>query len=128
MKKLVAMGLVALTVLMVTTSAYALPDDTILIGNKAFSIFHLTDSNYDDAINEAVKNAGADDLYYQLSGNLLSLVTNKEISESKKATFENVLFIDQEGKKWIYKTLDDTNPTEDGEVPTSDNLEIIDVY
>lgn len=128
MKKLVAMGLVALTVLMVTTSAYALPDDTILIGNKAFSIFHLTDSNYDDAINEAVKDADAENLYYKLKGELISLITNEEISESEKATFENVLFIDQEGKKWIYKTLDDTNPTDDGEVPTSDNLEIIDVY
>lgn len=127
MKKLVAIVL-ALMVLMVTTSVYAFPADTILIGNKAFSIFHLSDTNYESVINEAIMSVSVEDLYYKLGDDFISVDGDQKMTDAKKSTITNVEFVDSNGKKWTYKTLDDTDPTDEGTVTPDEKLKIIDIY
>lgn len=106
-----------------TLSAFALPEEVVVFGNKAFSVFLLGDEKYENDINQAISDADTD-LYYRLYGDeYISLFDESTMTSSKKEELGQIKFIDEDGKVWSYDSIDDADP-EQKEV----DFEIVDIH
>lgn len=90
--------------LMCNISFAAIPNDTIVVGDKAYNLEYLTNSP--EAIDDFLKkldNADDDDVVYKLSDTLINVSDGKGIS---KEYIPSVVYYDESGNTTIYEKYD----------------------
>lgn len=112
-KKLLNLFLIICITIGISSSAYALPKDIIIIGDQAFEIGALFLPEYFDAINDALTDANGV-LFYNLESTgdeFKSLFGDKPITEEDKTALNNVKLTKATGEVAFYETFDDDEPT-----------------
>jgi hypothetical protein len=107
MKKMKLFATTALSMLMLTSSMVfaQVPDDSIVIGQKAYSIELLFSSQYVDEINQAVDQAVSNGygLYCKLGGDSCrDIFTNGAVSDSEIANWPQITYKDASGNETVY--------------------------
>ena len=99
-KKIVALAL--FMVMTISTAAFAaIPNQTIILGNKAFDVSLLNDANYKNAIQDALIETGT--FYYRDNSGKIIAATGETIEASE---LEEIEYIDEDGNKTIYEAGD----------------------
>ena len=94
--------------MLLSSTAAALPANTVVIGNKAYSIDALFNGKA-EGIQEAL-NAAQGKLYFNLPGQttgFVGLFNKQDMTDAQKNELSNILFTDATGKKSIYKNFND---------------------
>jgi len=113
-KKIVSLGLASAMVLGSTVSVLALPGNTVVIGDKAFSMDYFFQPTLTAEITDAIADGG--DIYFDIDDgtNFIDAwsTTGATISAEKKAALKNIEYTDFTGNKNVYANFDDTTPIE----------------
>lgn len=98
--------MILIFVLVFSSLSFAtIPEDTIIIGSKAFALDCIFDSSFNDDINEALFEAGGTDLYYRLTGQnqFYDLMNGEPIDNSKTEKWPEITLIKADRSQVIYE-------------------------
>jgi hypothetical protein len=111
-KKIISMSLAA-SMLLSSAAGFAIPQDTVIIGQKVFLLDDLENDSLKDEINEAIMSA--EDIYYSISG-----ITNEQfvdiedglvISDSKKKNLGELNLVKEKDLEIRFDNVDDEKGT-----------------
>ncbi|MFA4884493.1 MAG: hypothetical protein WC601_01730 [Desulfotomaculaceae bacterium] len=108
MLKKQTMALVITTVMVLvlaTVAGAAIPNNSVIIGNKAFSIDYLMEPSHIDEISQALDEAGDAPTYYQLNGvveNLTDVFTGQPITVQQEEALPAITYKDGSGNVTQY--------------------------
>jgi len=108
-------------VLLLATGAYAaVPNDTVIIGDKAFAIEYLTNPSHAAEIQQALDNADPGGIWYSIEGvtqGWTSIFTGNVATASDIAAFPQIEYKNAQGEVTVYESgnggvIDDTGDLE----------------
>lgn len=106
-KKLLTFGL-AIAILMVSSiPVFALPGNTVVIGNKAFSLDYFFDTPLNGEITKAITDGG--DIYLDVTNtgnNFKDAFNGNAITDQQKAGINNIEYLNYDGSRDTYATFD----------------------
>lgn len=112
-KKIVSLSLAA-TMLATSTGAFAMPNDTIVIGDKAFEVFDLAKDGLQEEINGALNdynNSEDANIIYSLDGfkdgEFVNLSDDASVSKEKLTKLKNVKLYDENGNTIEFANFED---------------------
>jgi len=98
--------LVVVSVLLFATGAYAaVPNDAVIIGDKAFAIGYLTDPNNASEIQQALDNADPGNIWYSIEGvttGWTGVFFGNVATEADIAAFPQIEYKDPQGAITVY--------------------------
>lgn len=104
-------------VFLLSTVAYALPSDTIVIGNKAFTIDTLFNPQFSQAIQDALDDSDGESLFFNMDGYTEGFVNlfdiDQPMTEEQKADLKNIVLTKEDGTTETYANFDDEEPVEE---------------
>lgn len=112
-KKVLLLGLAMIVLLTMSVPVFALPGNTVVVGNKAYSMDFFFDEALDGEIAAAIT-AGSD-IYLdatQSGDNFINAFTGEAITDAQKAGINNIEYKNYDGSKDIYARFDDKTPTD----------------
>ena len=99
--------LVLAMIFLLSSTVMAMPANTVVIGDKAFSIGAIIKGV--DGIQSAL-DASNGKLYYSIDGQtkgFLGLFDGKEMTQAQKDELKNIQYVDENGKTTVYPTFDE---------------------
>ena len=113
-RKVLSLSLAAIS-LSVSSTALAMPDDTIIIGDKAYELLALDSDNIElqDEITDAVSNTNI--IYYNMSGTtngFIDIFDGSQMSESVQSTLNNIVLTKANGSQEVFTNFDDDEGVE----------------
>lgn len=108
MKKCIAKVLVLAFVLVMafaTVASAAVPNDCVIIGNQAYAIAYLTDPSHAVEIQQALDNAGPDNMWFSIDGmtaGWTSIFTGSVATSTQLAAFPEINYKDAQGIQATY--------------------------
>lgn len=114
-KKILSLSLAA-TMLAGSTTAFAMPADTVVLGDKAFDIMALAQTDNAELqaeIDAAVLATDADSMFYKLGedGKFLSLADDTEMTVAQQTALKNVVRTKADGTKETFANFEDETGT-----------------
>lgn len=112
-KKLLLLGLAMTMLLTMSVPVFALPGNTVVVGNKAFSMDYFFDEELDDEIVDAI--TSGDDIYLdatQSGDNFIDAFTGEAITDAQKAGINDIEYKNYDGTKDVYAKFDDKTPVD----------------
>ena len=81
-----------------------IPDNTIIIGSKAFTIDCLFDPSFSDDINNALAESGGSNLYFRMAGedNFSDLMTGEPIDQSETQNWPEITLVNENREEVVY--------------------------
>lgn len=130
MKKKLMIGIVTTMIMLSSSLAFAIPNNTLVLGDKAFEIQTLFDNKYETELNDALSNANGV-YYYNMEGStngFVDLFKNTTMTDAIKATLTNIELRKADGSLWKYSTFDTTAPTEVEGGSSTEDFKVEDIY
>lgn len=98
---------------MSTSFAWALPANTVIIGNNAYSLDFFFEDVLPAEINEAIMSGG--DMYYDAGVGFVDAFSGNDMPELTKGSMHNIVYMNADGTKVIYNTFyDEESSTGEG--------------
>lgn len=113
-KKLLLLGLAMTVLLTMSVPVFALPGNTVVVGNKAFSMDFFFDGELDEEIASAITAGG--DIYLDATksgDNFINAFSGEAITDAQKAGINNIEYKNYDGSKDIYAKFDDKKPVDE---------------
>lgn len=110
-KKLLLLGLAMTMLLTMSVPVFALPGNTVVVGDKAYSMDFFFDKELDGEIVDAINDGG--DIYLDVtqSGNsFIDAFSGEAITSDQKASLNNIEYKNHDGTKAKYAKFDDKTP------------------
>ncbi len=110
-KKLLLLGLAMTMVLTMSVPVFALPGNTVVVGNKAYSMDYFFDKELDGEIVDAINDGG--DIYLdvtQSGDNFIDAFSGAKITDEQKSGINNIEYKNYDGSKDTYSKFDDKSP------------------
>lgn len=108
-RKILSLSLAAIS-LSVSSTALAMPHNTIIIGDKAYELLALDSDNIElqDEITDAVSNTNI--IYYNMSGTtngFIDIFDGSQMPESVQSTLNNIVLTKADGSQEVFTNFDD---------------------
>lgn len=108
MKKLSTLVLATMLVFSNAPCAVALPTDTVLIGNQAFSLDLFFQPDLPEAVIFALGDGG--DIYYDLGTGFTDAWSGDPMPETVQSGLEDITYMNSDGSTSVYANFTDTQP------------------
>lgn len=112
-RRIVSLSLAA-SMIVSTASTFAMPSDTIVIGNQAFSVYELGEQELQNEIDDAIANYNNDDdasIIYSIdglkNGELLDLANDEIVNDDKLDSMGKVNLYDKAGNQIEFESVKD---------------------
>ena len=106
MKRLIVLTTALVSLLLMTPCAYgAIPDNSVIIWSKAYSIDYLMEETHIGEINQVIADAGMHPIYFQLSGvaeTFTDVFTMIPATQTELAGLPEIEYTDAQGNKTTY--------------------------
>ncbi len=113
-KKLLLLGLALTMLLTMSVPVFALPGNTVVVGEKAFSMDYFFDEALDDEIVDAVNEGG--DIYFdvtQSGDNFIDAFSGDAVTDEQKGGLSDIEYLNYDGTRVVYENFDDKTPVQE---------------
>lgn len=114
-KKIVSFGLAAAMMFGTLSSAYAMPNNSVIIGNKGYSLDYFFNEPLLPEIVTALESGG--DLFFDAEGaGFVDAWDGSEMTAEEQSQLKNIEYLQADGKKVIYENFEDETPKVEGKI------------
>lgn len=92
----------------IVPSVMALPSNTVVIGNQAFSMDLFFQDNLPDSVINALIEGG--DIYFDVGTGYMDAWTGAQMPETAKSNLSNIEYMNSDGSVCVYSSFDDIQP------------------